>query len=153
MPYKDPEKARENAKQRSAAYRARNKEKIKQAARTYYEQNADARRAYSSQWYKDNPDKAHALRSSRRARLQECEATPYLRSEVLALYGTDCHLCGGEIDLEAPGKPGMLNWEKSLHLDHVTPLACGGADTIENVRPSHGLCNVRKNKYVEGTDV
>jgi 5-methylcytosine-specific restriction endonuclease McrA len=67
---------------------------------------------------------------------------------VLETYGTDCHLCGGAIDLDAPRTAGKPGWEKSLHIDHVIPLSKGGDDTLENVRPSHGKCNVRKhNKW------
>lgn len=67
---------------------------------------------------------------------------------VIETYGTDCHLCGGAIDLSAPRTPGKPGWEKSLHVDHVIPLSKGGDDTLENVRPSHGKCNIKKNnKY------
>jgi 5-methylcytosine-specific restriction endonuclease McrA len=31
-----------------------------------------------------------------------------------------------------------------LHIDHVYPLSKGGLDTLENVRPSHGKCNIVK---------
>jgi len=31
-----------------------------------------------------------------------------------------------------------------LHIDHLVPLAKGGSDTLENVRPAHGICNLRK---------
>lgn len=72
----------------------------------------------------------------------------YSANTVLATYGTDCHLCGGAINLDAPRTPGEKGWEKSLHIDHVIPLSKGGDDTLENVRPSHGKCNIRKhNKY------
>lgn len=68
---------------------------------------------------------------------------------VIETYGTNCHLCGGEVDLLAPRTPGQPGWERSLHVDHVIPLSKGGDDTLENVRPSHGKCNVRKhNRYV-----
>jgi 5-methylcytosine-specific restriction endonuclease McrA len=63
---------------------------------------------------------------------------------VIETYGTDCHLCGGAIDLDAPRTPGQPGWEKALHIDHVIPLSKAGDDTLENVRPSHGKCNVRK---------
>lgn len=69
---------------------------------------------------------------------------------VIETYGTNCHLCGGEVDLLAPRTPGKPGWEKSLHVDHVVPLSRGGDDTLENVRPSHGKCNVKKhNRIVE----
>jgi 5-methylcytosine-specific restriction endonuclease McrA len=67
---------------------------------------------------------------------------------VIETYGTDCHLCGGAIDLDAPRTAGQPGWENALQIDHVIPLSKGGDDTLENVRPSHGKCNIRKhNKY------
>lgn len=69
-------------------------------------------------------------------------------STVIFTYGTICHLCNGEVDLDAPRQPGLPGWEMGLHVDHVIPLSKGGDDTLENVRPSHGKCNIRKhNKY------
>lgn len=68
---------------------------------------------------------------------------------VIETYGTNCHLCGGEVDLLAPRTPGQPGWERSLHVDHVIPLSKGGDDTLENVRPSHGKCNVRKHNRWE----
>jgi hypothetical protein len=68
---------------------------------------------------------------------------------VIETYGTDCHLCGGAIDLSAPRTAGKPGWEKSLHIDHVIPLSRGGDDTLENVRPSHGKCNIRKHNSLD----
>jgi 5-methylcytosine-specific restriction endonuclease McrA len=67
---------------------------------------------------------------------------------VIQTYGTDCHLCGEAIDLDAPRTTGRPGWERSLHVDHVIPLSKGGDDTLENVRPSHGKCNIRKHNKV-----
>ena len=69
---------------------------------------------------------------------------PYTKSEVLERYGNICHICQEPIDLNAPKRVGYKGWEAGLHLDHVIPLARGGDDTIENIRPSHGICNIRK---------
>jgi len=33
-------------------------------------------------------------------------------------------------------------------VDHIVPISKGGNDTIENVRPSHGLCNLRKGSSI-----
>jgi len=48
------------------------------------------------------------------------------------------------IDLNAPRRVGIEGWELGLHLDHVIPLSKGGYDTIDNIRPTHGICNIRK---------
>ena len=64
--------------------------------------------------------------------------------DVLDLYGTTCHLCNEEIDLTAPRVAGIPGWERGLHVDHVIPLSKGGPDVLENVKPSHAKCNMKK---------
>ena len=68
----------------------------------------------------------------------------YSDADVLSKYGLDCHICQTPIDLNAPRQVGKIGWEKALHIDHVYPLSKGGLDTLENVRPSHGRCNIVK---------
>jgi 5-methylcytosine-specific restriction endonuclease McrA len=68
----------------------------------------------------------------------------YSDQDVLNLYGTDCHICNEPIDLNAQRQCGKEGWERALHIDHVIPLSKGGADTLENVKPSHGYCNIVK---------
>jgi len=68
----------------------------------------------------------------------------YTETEVLDRYGTICHICNTEIDMSAPRGTGKPGWEKGLQIDHVIPLSKGGDHTIENVRPSHGHCNLTK---------
>ena len=64
--------------------------------------------------------------------------------QVIATYGGNCYLCGLEIDFMAPRKCGIPGWENGLHIDHLYPLSKGGLDILENVRPTHGLCNIVK---------
>ena len=48
------------------------------------------------------------------------------------------------------GKPG---WQSGLHLDHVVPTSLGGGNTVANVGPTHGFCNISKgDKMVEELD-
>jgi hypothetical protein len=68
----------------------------------------------------------------------------YSDQDVLDTYGTNCHICSLPVDLDAPRQVGKEGWEKGLHIDHVYPLSKGGLDTLENVRPSHGKCNIIK---------
>ena len=68
----------------------------------------------------------------------------YSDQDVLDIYGTDCYLCGEPIDLIANRQCGKPGWEKAFHVEHMIPLSKGGPDTIENVRPSHGQCNIIK---------
>lgn len=51
-----------------------------------------------------------------------------------------CHICGEFIDQG-------LHWqdERSWTLDHVHPLAQGGApEDLSNLAPAHRICNMRK---------
>ena len=82
-----------------------------------------------------------------RARCRECDTnarTKVTTTQVILTYGTVCHLCEEEIDMLAPRRVGAPGWEKSLHRDHVVPLALGGTNTIENCRPAHAICNLKK---------
>ena len=47
--------------------------------------------------------------------------------------------------MSAPRKCGLPGWQNGLHIEHVIDLALGGLDTLENVRPSHAVCNLKKN--------
>jgi 5-methylcytosine-specific restriction endonuclease McrA len=58
-------------------------------------------------------------------------------------------LCNTAVDLNAPRKSGIPGWEKGLHIDHFIPVSKGGPDTLNNVRPTHGLCNIRKHAKVK----
>lgn len=80
------------------------------------------------------------------------QADCYTTQQILDLYGSDCHICHEPIDMNAPRKQGRENWEFGLHLDHVTPLFLGGENSISNVKPSHGMCNLRKGGGVDALD-
>lgn len=58
---------------------------------------------------------------------------------VVQTYGAVCYLCGGGIDLAAPRRSPM-----GLSLDHVRPRSLGGSDEIDNLRPVHFRCNLKK---------
>ncbi len=131
--------------------------------REYYETNkvriATKQREYSAthsaeavervrQWKLANPGRArinaeHGTRR-RRARLHLVISETYTSEDVIALWGTLCHICLTEIDMEAPRSTKAMGWEVGLHIDHVIPISKNGPDTLANVRPSHGLCNLKK---------
>ena len=86
----------------------------------------------------------HKPNAARHFRRNNTDPGNYSEAQVLLIYGPICHICQTPIDLSAPRKVGLPGWEKGLHIDHVYPLSKGGLDTLENVRPSHGQCNVIK---------
>lgn len=135
---------RENQKR----YRESHKEAEYKRKRLWREKNKDRIDELRKAWRKNNPDKLSAqIRTAsriRRARLKNTLHSPYTEPEVLDLYGVDCHICGLKIDLKAPRLSGQEGWEQGLHIDHLVPISQGGSDTLDNIRPSHGLCNVKK---------
>ena len=60
--------------------------------------------------------------------------TPAQREAIAAAYDWTCGLCG------LPIHPVQQSW----HLDHEIPLADGGEDTDENLRPVHFKCHQAK---------
>jgi 5-methylcytosine-specific restriction endonuclease McrA len=61
-------------------------------------------------------------------------------AQRLRAEGRVCHLCGLPIDPELQA-PHPL----SFSLDHLVPLALGGArDDPSNVAPAHRLCNMKR---------
>lgn len=68
----------------------------------------------------------------------------YNELQVIGKYGANCYLCNIVIDFMAPRKVGITGWENGLHIDHLIPISKGGLDSLENVRPTHALCNLKK---------
>ncbi len=113
--------------------------------RAYYLKNIDARKVYGKKYYQENKERRRADNRLRRARKNAVVSEKYTKQDVLDKWGTDCHICKQPIDLSAPrvGSNG-------LHLDHVIPISKGGPDTLSNVKPAHGRCNISKhNKLIE----
>ena len=53
--------------------------------------------------------------------------------------GAACHICGKAIDYSLPHTD-----PRSFVVDHVIPLAKGGADTLANKKAAHRDCNSTK---------
>ena len=111
-------------------------------------QNAEARKIAAKKrkalWFQEHKEQACIRGSRRRALKLNAPSEQYTTQQILDLYGTDCHICKEPIDLSAPRQAGRKGWEMGLHLEHVIPLILGGTDLIENVKPSHGICNITK---------
>jgi 5-methylcytosine-specific restriction endonuclease McrA len=89
-------------------------------------------------------ERINANRKIWRANNPNVKKSKFTMEEVVAMYGTDCYHCGNPIDFEAPRLTGSFGWELAYHSDHLIPLSKNGPDELENIRPSHGKCNVKK---------
>lgn len=134
---KQKEYSKVNNKKRTRSWEKQNKDKIKEQKRRWVLKNKE----------KVN-QKARETDRKRRAQKQANGFIKYSEQEVLSLYGENCSICNIKIDLKASRKVGKPGWEKGLHIDHVIPISLGGPDTIENVRPAHGKCNLVKHQKV-----
>ena len=100
--------------------------------------------AYGKWYAKQFPEKVEAHSNRRRARVRNAYREEYTHQDVLNAHGVDCWLCLEPIDFEAPRQTGKPGWQRGLHLDHVVRIADGGPDVVSNVKPAHGLCNLRR---------
>jgi len=121
-----------------------------------------AQNEYDKKRFEKNPDyfkiknKKNENLENKKARWRRREALKnnglvekYLDKDVINLYGNLCHICNKEIDLSASRRSGIgYNWQYGLHIDHVIPIIMGGNDTLDNVRPSHAICNLKKGRYM-----
>jgi len=115
----------------------------------YYSANTDKIYEINRRWANKNPEKikeySRRMASKRKAQKKNNGYSPYTDQQVFDLYGTDCHICQTPIDFNAPRQAYIADgWELGLQLDHLIPLSKGGPDTLENIRPSHALCNMKK---------
>jgi 5-methylcytosine-specific restriction endonuclease McrA len=105
--------------------------------------HAEKTKAYLKIYNKTQKRKDAFNAKSRRRRSVNSE--PYTEQQVLELYGSLCHICNKLIDLLAPRSAQKGNdWHYGLHIDHIIPLAKGGEDTLNNVKPAHAICNLSK---------
>lgn len=143
---KNIEKKRKSAKN----WAQRNKEKNSKYGKEYYLKTIEDQRLRGKLYRELNPQKSNERQRKRRANKKSVEFEKYTEEQVLNLYGKICYLCKKEIDLNASRWIGRGNWQNGLHIDHVIPIAKGGPDKLENVRPTHALCNIKKGDRLNG---
>jgi 5-methylcytosine-specific restriction endonuclease McrA len=96
------------------------------------------------EYKKNNPDIVARYNQKRKALKLGNIHEYYTEQQVINKYGTECYICNLDINLLAPRRAGIPGWETGLHIDHVIALSKGGSDTLSNVRPTHGKCNLLK---------
>jgi len=141
---KNTEKKRESAN----SWSKKNKEKVLEYSKKYYYENLKTERLRNKAYRSLHPEAGASRARRRRAREKNVEVSPYTEKQILSLYGVNCHLCYEKINLNASRWIGRGDWEYGLHIDHVVPISKGGGDTLQNVRPSHGICNIKKGDRV-----
>lgn len=105
---------------------------------------------YLRGYMKKNPE--WTLRSETRRKLRKSlvKSDNYTIKDIFDKWGTVCYLCNEEIDPNnlRPFRDKSEGWQSAVSLDHVVPLVHGGDDTMENVRPVHAICNIKKGSKI-----
>lgn len=123
----------ERAERRRAAlkrYRDAHPERVREASRAHQAKYPERRRAARSKWAQSNPDAVNLTRHRRRAR-----KVGVISKGIVALLLTSqrgrCANCRCDI-------------RYAYEVDHIVPLAAGGAHADENLQLLCGDCNRRK---------
>ena len=116
----------------AAARRAKNPEKDRENARAWYHANHEQGRAAREAWFAANPHKKRTYSETRRAR--KMGAPGQVSSNIIDILMEKqqgkCACCGEALT--------------TFHLDHIMPLALGGAHADENMQLLTPRCNMMK---------
>lgn len=80
----------------------------------------------------------HFRRTGRDPRLKREKTPAWMRRAVIDRDGLTCGICNGEVAAN------------DVHIDHIRPIAHGGATTLTNLQVTHSKCNLDKGAYWEG---
>lgn len=128
----DPEYLRKN-REYAAARLAEDPERVRAVARAWRDRHPGVMREHARRWKLANPEKAAETdRRCRARRLNAPLGEPYTRSYIFERDGGRCHICGGRCD------------PKRFEIDHLVPIARGGAECATNVALAHPSCNRKR---------
>lgn len=122
----DPEKKRQRVKD----WTARNRQRARQRERQWRDANRDLARQWSRDFAKRYPERVRANTTRQRAQRRNAPTIPFTARQLadrLSMYA-GCWMCGGPKE----------------SVDHVKPLAKGGAHMLGNLRPACTPCNSSK---------
>ena len=123
----------EKVKAASAAWLAANPTKRKAVTADYYAANTDKCRAASAAWWAANPEAKRISGHNRRARKRENggKLSRGLAEKLFNLQRGKCACCKQPLG-------------DNYHMDHIMPIALGGANEDCNIQLLRSTCNQQK---------
>ena len=122
----------EEYKRRCAIYRSGHRARIREINRGWMKKHPECARRAGRRYAVLHLDRREDLAAQRRAKQRGVTVEKVMRSLVFERDRGRCHLCGKKV----PAR----RW----HLDHLIPLAKGGAHSYKNVAVSCARCNLKK---------
>lgn len=114
-----------------------------------YEENSEEILAKQKEWRQSDKGRKLVNKATKRRRDRIKDQTPegakYCRQDVI-----DRDTVNGVCICQICGKP-ITDLNGDLQIDHIVGIAAGGADTLDNVRCTHKLCNLTRPK--DGSDL
>lgn len=128
------QRTREQEVARAAAWNRANPERVAANMRAHRARDPEGERQYLRTWRAENADKVRAHDAKKHARRRGAKAGGHVTAEewraIQAKHGHRCVYCN-----KKPGK---------LTMDHIVPLALGGAHEAANIAPACNSRNSRK---------
>lgn len=125
---------REDAKARSVAWRAANTTRSRNGVRTWRAANPEKAKKILDAWKKANPDMKRIYDQNRKAKKRSSgKLSKGIVEKLFKQQSGRCACCGD-------------NLGKDYHIDHIMPIALGGANVDSNVQLLKKRCNLQKNK-------
>ncbi|MBD8632755.1 HNH endonuclease [Oxalobacteraceae sp. CFBP 8755] len=118
---------------KNAEWRAANLGRLRQATAAWRVRHPDRQKAAEAAWRAANPWIARVVSANRRARKLATQGivSSGIVAKLFALQRGRCACCGEKLG-------------SKYHLDHVMPLALGGAHDDSNLQLLRAVCNLRK---------
>lgn len=124
---------RERKKASDKAWAEKNKNKINHASRRYRARNPEKVKAIKQAQAKKHPETVKNNKLRRRARIADNGVYLVTKKDIAKIMKNPCAYCGAT----------------SKHIDHVIPIAKGGAHKVGNLVAACQSCNQRKSdKFV-----
>lgn len=144
---------------KNKAYRAANIDRLKAKDAEYRAANPDARRAafaawqaanpeWKANWRAENADREREYSRRRRSRIRGGEVETFTEREIFERDQWRCYICGRRTSDDVPALS-----PNRAEIEHVVPIAKGGAHTRANVRCACHRCNALKGAHRTPEDV
>lgn len=122
----------DSVKVASASWRQANIVRVRELAAISRAKNRDRNRALINRWRREHPEHRATSNSRRRALVRKAPGAGVPRREWANVLADSLGLCA------------YCNERRPLTMDHIEPLALGGAHEVENVAAACRTCNGSK---------